>query len=82
MSVTASDIFTANDSSGNLSFNIIGTNGGGDTLTLGSADAETWATSDSGATYTTTGNFDGNAGNGNETYTINITDIDISSITI
>ena len=73
MSVTASDIFRANDSTGNISFNITGTNGGGDTLTLGSADAEIWATSDGGSTYTTTGNFDGQAGD--ETYTINITDI-------
>jgi len=77
MTITAADIFSANDGTGDLTFNVTGTNGGGDTLVL-SAGSESWSTNDGGATYTATGNFDGIAGE--ETYTINITDID--SVTI
>ena len=77
MTITADDIFNANDATGDLTFNVTGTNGGGDTLVL-SAGSESWSTNDGGATYTATGNFDGIAGE--ETYTINITDI--SSVTI
>jgi hypothetical protein len=77
MTITAADIFAANDTTGDLTFNVTGTDGGSDTLDL-SEGAESWSTADSGSTYTATGNFDGVAGN--ETYTINITDI--SSITI
>ena len=77
MTITAADIFSANDGTGDLTFNVTGTNGGGDTLDL-STGSESWSTNDGGATYTATGNFDGIAGD--ETYTINITDI--SSVTI
>jgi hypothetical protein len=78
MTITAADIFGSQDTTGNLTLNITGTDGGGDTLDL--SEAESWSTSDGGSTYTATGNFDGVAGN--ETYTINITDIDQGNITI
>jgi hypothetical protein len=78
MTITAADIFAANDATGDIeTFNVTGTNGGGDTLDL-STGSESWSTDNGGATYTATGNFDGIAGE--ETYTITITDI--SSVTI
>ena len=75
MTVTAADIFAANDSTGNIAFAFTGTNGGGDTLDF-STGVENWSTADSGATYTATGNFDGIAGD--ETYTITTTDLSVT----
>ena len=77
MTITASDIFAANDVTGDIAFAVTGTNGAGDTLDL-STGAESWSTADGGATYTATGNFDGLAGN--ETYTITITDVTVTII--
>jgi len=75
MTITASDIFRANDGTGDIEFTVTGTNGGGDTLDL-STGAESWSTSDGGSTYTTRGNFDGIAGE--EDYTITITDVSVT----
>lgn len=75
ISLTAADIFAANDNTGDLTFDITGTNGGSDTVEL--STAEGW-TDQGGGTYTVTGNFDGVAGN--ETYTLNLTDVAVTMI--
>lgn len=75
ISLTATDIFAANDNTGDLTFAITGTNGAGDTVEL--STAEGW-TDQGGGTYTVTGNFDGVAGN--ETYTLNLTDVSVTMI--
>ena len=75
MTITAADIFAANDSTGDIAFAVTGTNAAGDTLDL-STGAESWSTADEGATYTATDNFDGIAGN--ETYTITTTDVSVT----
>jgi hypothetical protein len=46
MTITAADIFAANDTTGDLTFNVTGTDGGSDTLDL-SEGAESWSTADS-----------------------------------
>jgi hypothetical protein len=70
ITITADDIFSANDATGNLIFAVTGN--GSDTLDL-TTGTENWVTSDDRATYTSTGNFDGVAVN--ETYTINTTGV-------
>ena len=66
ISLTAADLFAANDSTGSLSFSVVGTANGNDTLNLSG-----WTEVTENTQYTITGNFDGV--DGDETYTVNVT---------
>lgn len=73
ISLTVADLFAVNDTAGNLVFTLTGTNGGGDTV-----DLTGWTdnTANVAGQYTKTGNFDGV--DGDETYTINVTDVTVT----
>jgi hypothetical protein len=75
MTITAADIFAANDSTGDLTLTVTGSVMGNDVLDL-STGIEVWSTADGGATYTATGNFDSNMAD-TETYTINVTHVNV-----
>jgi hypothetical protein len=73
MTITAADIFAANDSTGDISLTVTGTNGGADTLSLVGG----WALNGMNPNaYQITGDFDGIAGD--ETYTVNVTDVSVT----
>ena len=70
MTLTAADLFAANDGLGDLAFDITGTSTGSDSLSLSG-----WTEVSANSQYTITGNFDNVAGD--ETYTVNVTDVSV-----